>query len=102
MSELSFEAGIVMMLEIAGGILLALFVLVFVLANIGWIVVGLSAIFTIGILIGGVALILFLPSDVRNVLLIVVLGVAAVSAFGCWTHVDKRFLLPDDKSSKEE
>jgi hypothetical protein len=90
------------MLEIAGGILLALFVLVFVLANIGWIVVGLSAIFTIGILIGGVALILFLPSDVRNVLLIVVLGVAAVSAFGYWTHVDKRFLLPDGKSSKEE
>ena len=90
------------MFEIAGGILLAIVVLVFVLANIGWIVVGLLAILTIGILIGCVASILVLPSDSRNTILIVVLGVVAVSAFGYWTHTDKRFLLPREKSSKDK
>jgi hypothetical protein len=82
------------MLEIAGGILLAVFILIFVLANVRWIVLGLSAIFTIGMLIATIALILFLPSDVRGAILIIMLGIAAVSAFGYWTHVDKRFLLP--------
>jgi hypothetical protein len=50
----------------------------------------------------GIALILFLPSDVRGTILILMLGVAAISAFGYWTHVDKRFLLPEDKSNRDK
>jgi hypothetical protein len=49
------------MLEIAAGILLAIVVLLFVLANLGWIVVGLSAIFAAGIAIVGTVLIFSLP-----------------------------------------
>jgi hypothetical protein len=53
-------------------------------------------------LAGGIALISFLPSDVRGTILILMLGVAAISAFGYWTHVDKRFLLPEDKSNRDK
>jgi hypothetical protein len=89
------------MLEIAGGIILAIVVLIFVLASFGWIVVGLSAIFAAGIVVLGTVLVFSLPTDNRNTILIILLGLAAVSAFGYWTHVDKRFLLPDDDSNKD-
>ncbi len=92
------------MLEISGGIILAIVVLIFVLANFGWIVVGLSAIFAVGVVVVvvvGTVLVFSLPTDNRNAILVILLGIAAVSAFGYWTHVDKRFLLPDDDPNKD-
>jgi hypothetical protein len=90
------------MLEIAGGILLAIVILVVVLANFGWIILGLSAILTIGVPIAGVAcIIMFLPPQYTGVL-IVMLGAGVIAGIGYWSHTDKRFLLPDDKSSKEK
>jgi hypothetical protein len=88
------------MLEIAGGIILAIVVLIFVLANLGRILLGLSAIFAIGIVTVGAVLVFSLPTDSRSAILIILLGLAAVSAFGYWTHVDKRFHLPDDDANK--
>jgi hypothetical protein len=90
------------MLEIAGGILLAIVILIFVLANFGWIIVGLSALATLGMAVGTIVLLVALPADARNAILIVAGGCAAVVAFGYWSHFDKRFLLPDDKPGKDE
>jgi hypothetical protein len=100
----SFE-GRALMLEIAGGILLAVVILIFVLANFGWVVVGLSALAMAGLAAGGVIVLVALPADYRNeilAMLLVALGFAAVGAFGYWTHVDKRFLLPDDKPGQDK
>jgi hypothetical protein len=94
-----------LMLEIAGGILLAAVILIFVLANIVWIVLGLSILATAGVAAVGVVALVALPSDFRNAALaalLVAVGVAAVFAFGYWTHVDKRFLIPNDKSGKDK
>jgi hypothetical protein len=85
------------MLEIAGGILIAIAVLVLVLAYFGWILLGLSVLFAMGLVAGGVAVLVALPSDGRNAILIMAGVVVAVAAFGYWTHHDKRFLLPDDR-----
>jgi hypothetical protein len=90
------------MLEIAGGILLAVVILVFVLANFGRIVIGLSAIFAVGIVIASAVFIFSLPTDYRNAILIVLLAAAAFSAFAYWTHADKRFHLPGEKRSEDK
>ena len=50
----------------------------------------------------GLILLVALPAEVRNVILIAAAGIAVVAAFGYWTHVDKRFLIPDDKPGKDQ
>ena len=92
------------MLEIAGGILLAVVILIFVLANIGWVILGLSVLATVGLAAAGVIVLVALPAEYRNVVLaglLITVGFAAVGAFGYWTHVDKRFLIPDDKAKDD-
>jgi hypothetical protein len=83
------------MLEVAGGILLAV-------ANFGRILLGLSVLATVCFAVGALILLVALPAEVRNVILIAAAGIAVVAAFGYWTHVDKRFLIPDDKPGKDQ
>ncbi len=90
------------MLEIAGGILLAAVILIFVLANIGWIVLGLSILATAGLAAVGTVVLMALPSDFRNAALIVAVGLVVIFAFGYWTQVDRRFLIPDDRPGKDK
>jgi hypothetical protein len=81
------------MLEIAGGILLAIVILIVVLAFLGPIIIVLSAILSIafiGALVGGM---IWLTGDALFVFILIAIGVA-VSVFAYWTHVDTRFHRP--------
>jgi hypothetical protein len=78
------------MLEIAGGTLLAVVILIFVLANFGRIILGLSILFAVVVVVVAIFVLAELPSDIRNASLIVVALAAALVAFGYWTHHDKR------------
>ena len=76
--------------------MLAVVILIFVLANFGRIIVVSSALATLGLVVAGIIVLVALPVEVRNV----ILAFAAVAAFGYWTHVDKRFLIPDNKAKQ--
>lgn len=88
------------MLEIAGGILLAIVMLIFLLANFGQIIVALSALATLGLFVAGIIVLVALPAELRNTMLIVAGGIGAVAAFGYWTHADKRSLIADDEAKQ--
>jgi hypothetical protein len=90
------------MLEIAGGILLAVVILIFVFANFGRVILVLSVLATVCLAAGVVIVLIALPAELRNTILIAAAGIVAVAAFGYWTHVDKRFLLPKDKPGNDQ
>jgi hypothetical protein len=98
LSDAELSGGLVV--EIAGGIVLAIFALIFVLANFGRIVVVLSAILLLMIASLSTIFIFALPSDARNAILIVILAIAALSVFAYWTHVDKRFYLSEESDQR--
>jgi len=101
------------MLEIAGGILLAIFILIVVLAFLRPILIGLYVIFVglflIAIIGGGVWLattyseVLMSFSEVLMSFEVIalVLGIVAFAGFCVWTHVDTRFHRPVDPSEMD-
>lgn len=91
------------MLEIAGGVMLAIAILFIFLANFSWIIVALSALAALGLVVAGIIVLLALPAEFRNVILAGLIacgGFAVVAAPEYWTHVDRRFLVPDDDKAK--
>jgi hypothetical protein len=90
-----------LMLEIAGGIILAVVFLIVVLAFLGQIILGLSAAFLIALIGGGIWLLATYTDALPIVLMIFVAG-SAVAGFGYWTHVDTRFHRPIDPSERDQ
>lgn len=88
------------MLEMAGGIVLAVVILILVLASFGRISIGLSIVFLVGLVSVGVVVLLALPAESRFVILGLGGFAGAFIAFCYWTHHDKRFPLLAEKMKK--